>query len=436
MLIRHPEADARMARSRGLADYWPWLLRYPLTGNCLPVIVMLALLITLAMGNSLDLPNGRSMPTTGLPLMAISIIWIVFYGMRVIDHTTRGYATPPPMGSEALYLLGAIKPLALPAMTALSYFALRHAHPGLANAVLAAALFVMPAYLFILATQQQLSSALNPGRWLKLMLVMRAGYLLPCLLLVIGALWLQRLSSGISLALLAACCCYGLFGTAHVLGYLGFKHQHELDLQVDVRDPDEVEREEAHQAQLKTLLQRLHDRQLARDDLSAVRAIQSHGGGPLDAIRFYEELFQALSTQSGPQFIHAAGQRLITLLLAACKPERALDIAEGCLNSHWYFAPANPSELEALLRQAIARRFEDLFDRLLKGAEADQHLAEPGWAKVQFLRAQHQAEARRDDAGALQLLQPLRAMTQHQNHLDFERAARTLEAVLVRRNLK
>ena len=432
MLIRHPEADARMAHSQGLADYWPWLLRYPITGHCLPVIVMLALLITLAMGNSLDLPNGRSMPTTGLPLMAISVIWVVFYGMRVIDHTTRGYATPPPMGSEALYLFGAMKPLALPAMTALSVFALRPQHHGLANVVLAVSLFVMPAYLFILATQQQLASALNPWRWLKLIWVMRAGYWLPCLLLVVGALCLQRLSSGISLALLAACCCYGLFGTAHLLGYLGFKRQHELGLQVDVRDPDEVEREEAHQAQLKALLKKLHDWQLVRDDISALRAVQSHGGGPLDGIRFYEELFQALSTQSSPPLIHAAGQRLISLLLAARKPERALDIAEGCLNSHWYFAPANPAELEALLRQAIAHRFEDLFDRLLKGAEVDQHLTEPAWAKVQFLRAQHQAEARRDDVGALQLLQPLRAMTQHAQHALFERTARTLEALLAR----
>lgn len=432
MLIRHPEADARMARSRGLTDYWPWLLRYPLTGNCLPVIIMLALLITLAMGNAVGLPNGSAMPTTGLPLMAISIIWVVFYGMRVIDHTTRGYATPPPMGSEALYLFGAMKPLALPAMTALSYFALWQQHASLANAVLAAALFVMPAYLFILATETRLASALNPLRWLKLMLVMRLGYLLPCLLLVVGVLCLQGLSSNISLALMAACCCYGLFGTAHVLGYLGFKHQLALGLQLDVRDPDEVAREEAHQAQLEALLQRLRNWRLAGDDAHAVRAIQSHGGGPLDAIHFYEALLQALSTQGSPAVIHATGQRLISLLLAARKPERALDIAEGCLNRHWCFAPANPTELEALLRQAIVRRFETLFDRLLKGAEADQHLAEPAWARVQFLRAQHQAEARRDDAGALQLLQPLRAMTQHAQHAEFERTARTLEALLAR----
>ncbi len=432
MLIRNPEADARMARSRGLADYWPWLLRYPLTGYCLPVILMLALLLTLAMGSSMALPGGFDLPTTGLPLLAICVIWIVFYGIRVIDHTCRGYATPPPMGSESLYLAGAAKPLSLPVMTALGYFALRSSHPSLANTLLTAVLFITPAYLFILATEDRLAAALNPLRWLQVMVTMGLAYLLPCLLLVAGATLLARASGTLSVALLVSGCCYGLFGTAHVLGYLGFKRQHAFGLQVDVRDPDELAREETHQVQLKELLRRLHDWQLAGDETSALHAIESHGGGPRDALLFGEELFLGLSIHGRPLLIHTAGRKLIALLLAARKPERALEIAESCLNQHWHFLPSSPEQLEALLRQAIARRFEDLFDRLLKGAEADQHLAEPSWARVQFLRAQHQAEARRDDLGALQLLQPLRAMTQHAQHAAFERTARTLEALLAR----
>ena len=431
MLIRHPEADARMARSRGLADYWPQLARYPLTGYCLPVILMLALLITLAMQSSMMLPGG--IPDTGLPLLAISVIWIVFYLIRVIDHTTRGYATPPPMGSEALYLAGAVKPLALPAMVSLSYFALAGTHKALADALLAVALFVMPAYLFIYATEERLAAALNPLRWLQVIAVMGAAYLLPCLLLVAGALLLGRISSTAGVALLVSLCCYGLFGTAHVLGYLGFKRQHALGLQVDVRDPDEVEREQKHASQLKELLRRIHDWQLDGGEASALRAIESHDGGPLDAIRFYEELFHALFMHGSPALIYATGRRLITLLLATRKPTRALDIAEGCLNSHWHFMPSNPTQLEALLRQALSLRFEDLYERLLSGAEADQHRAEPAWAGVHFLRAQYQSETRRDDDGALQLLAPLRAMTQHPQHALYERTARTLEALLARK---
>lgn len=430
MQTRHPEADARMARSRGLGDYWPVLARYPLTGYCGPVILMLVLLISLAMSSSMMLPGG--IPDTGLPLLAISVIWIVFYLIRVIDHTARGYATPPPMGSEALHLAGAVKPLALPSMISLSCFALHGTHRTLADVLLALGLFVMPAYLFIYATEERLAAALNPLRWLQVIAVMGAAYLLPCLLLVAGALLVGRISSTAGVALLVALCCYGLFATAHVLGYLGFKRHHELGLQVDVRDPDELQREEQHAAQLKELLARIHDWQRDRDEASAMHAIEAHGGGPLDAIRFFEALFRELLMQGSASVIHAAGRRLVRLLLAARKPGRALDIAEGCLDKHWHFMPDNPAQLEALLRQAITQRFEDLYQRLLKGAEADQHLAEPAWAGVQFLRAQHQSETRRDDPGALQLLQPLRAMTQHPQHALYERTARTLEALIAR----
>jgi len=433
VLIRNPVADARMARSRGVADYLTPLLAYPVSGYCLPVIVMLSLLLVLAMGNTLSAPGGVDIPTTGLPLLAISLIWTVLYGIRVIDHTTRGYATPPPMGSESLYLAAAVRPLALPLMTALSYFALRGHSAGAAETLLGSALFVMPAYLFIFATEERLASALNPLRWLQVMIAMGVAYLLPCLLLVAGALLLPRLSGQIGPALLAACCCYLLFGTAHLMGYLGFKRQHRLGLQVDVRDPDELARETQHASQLQTLLRQLHDWRRERDEASALRAIESHAGGPLDALRFFEAVFLEVSQHGSPALAHATGRRLIGLLLAARKPERALDIAESCLHVHWHFLPSTPEQLEALLRQAIARRFEDLYDRLLQGAEADQHASEPAWAGVQFLRALHQSETRHDDAGALQLLKPLRAMTRHPQHAAFEHLARTLEALQARR---
>lgn len=433
MLTRHPEADARMARSRGLRDYWPQLLRYPLRGYCGPVIGMLVLLLTLALKNTAALPGGGAMPTSGLPLAIICGVLAVFYLVRIIDHTTRGYATPPPMGGEALYLASAVKPLALPAMATLSYFALHEAAPQAARAVLIGTLFLLPAYLFVYATEERLSSALNPLRCLKIIVSMGLAYLLPALLLVAGALLIAQISSRIGTALLLAACGYLLFGTAHVLGYLGFKRQHTLGLQVEVRHPDEVARELKHTAQLKQLLARLRDWQRERDEASALRAIESHGGGPLDAIRFFEALYRELLIQGSPLVIDAAGRRLITLLLAARKPARALDIAEGCLNAHGRFAATNPGELEALLREALRLRFEDLYERLLKATDADQHRAEPRWAGVQFLRAQHQSEGRRDDAGALALLAPLRAMTQHPQHALYERTARTLESLLARK---
>lgn len=426
MQIRDEVADARMARSRGIADYWPWLLRYPLTGYCLPVVLMLALFATLGTGMG-------EIPTTGIPLLCISALLAVFYLLRVIDHTTRGYATPPPMGSEALYLLGTARSLALPAMSAFSYFACRPAHPGLAQALLGFSIFITPAYLFILATEERLSSALNPLHWLKLIAVMRLAYLLPCLLLVAGSLLVSRVSALTGLAGLVALCCYLLFMTAHVMGYLGYKRHHALGLQVDVPDPDQLARERLHIAQLKALLQQVQELLLARDEVGAIEAMARHAGGPLDAIRFHEELFRELGSRGTPLLLHAAGRRLIALLLAAGYDTRALDIAEGCLNRNRWFMPATPAQLESLLRQALKQGLVELYERLLKGAEADAHTHEPGWAGVQFLRAQYAAETLHDDALALQLLQPLRQLTTHPQHARHERFARTLEALLARK---
>ena len=189
MQLKHPEADARMARSRGLGDYWPWLLRYPLTGYSLPVLLMLVAFIGFALGTA-RLPMG--IPDTGLPLLCISLLLAVFYTLRVIDHTTQGYATPPPMGSEALNLFGAMKPLSLPAMMGLSALALHPEHPALLRVLLTSAVLVLPAYLFILATEENLASALNPLRWLKVISVMGFAYLLFAMMILVRP---QRLMS-------------------------------------------------------------------------------------------------------------------------------------------------------------------------------------------------------------------------------------------------
>lgn len=430
MQLKHPEADARMARSRGFSDYWPWLLRYPLTGYSLPVLLMLVAFIGFALGTA-RLPMG--IPDTGLPLLCISLLLAVFYTLRVIDHTTQGYATPPPMGGEALNLFAAMKPLSLPAMTTLSALALHPEHPTLLCLLLVGAGLVLPAYLFILATEENLASALNPLRWLKVISVMGLAYLAPCAALLASGWLLGEAVGTLGLLPLIALCIYLVIGIAHLLGYVGTLHREALGLQRTVQDPDAALREQNHQRQLKALLHYLQQRLQSGDEHSALQAVASHSGGPLDAIRFHEELLLALDTQGSPALIHATGQRLIALLLKAHRAPRALDVAEHCLHRQQGFAPQHPDQLEALLRQALQQGYAERYEQLLENAAADAHAAEPAWSGVQQLRVHHASEVLKDDAEALALMQPLLMQTAHPRAAEFARHAQTLQRLIARR---
>ena len=424
MKLRDDEADARMARAGGVLAYLPWILRYPLSGFCGPVVLMITLFITLAMKSTMILPAG--IPDTGLPLLMITLIWTIYYLMRVIQHTARGYATPPPMTGEVIYLTGGFKPVLLPALAATAYLALRSAYPARAQALLAAAAFVMPAYLFVLATEENLLQALNPLRWLQLIAVTGLAYLLPGLLFSAGVAGLLWVSSSAGITLLVAGLCYLLFMTAHLLGYLGFRRHRQLGLHIEVRHPDEVAREREQADRLASLLVRIENCLQNKDEPGAAREIEAEPGGPVNVRGFFEDLFQSMQARGTTYVQHSAGRRLIAVLLREHRAERALEVAETCLNKNMHFEPQDSAQLETLARQALDGRYYGLFERLLRDIEQRY----PGQAIVvsaQFMRAQYQAEHRNDEAAALALLQPLLAHTGHPQHARIAAYARAMD---------
>jgi len=414
MLNRDPVADARMARSRGIADYALPLLLYPLGGHCLGVIAMLAIFITISLRSAGILPLG--IPDAGLPLLAISLIWTLFYLLEVIRETASGHARAPPLRGEALYLAAGLKPLAFPLMVGAGWLALRTPHPQAALALLAVAAFVLPAYLFILATEDVLLYALDPTRWLRLMATLGASYLLPCAALA-GSVWLLRFAAGwLSGLLLAALCGYLLFAVAHLLGYLGFRRHAELGLALSVKHPDQQAREQEQVLRQQQLLARIDAALLAGDEPAAIKLIETAPGGPLSVRESLEGLFWSLQNKGLTRLVPIAGRRLIAQLLSEQRSQRALEVAETCLNLDPRFQPAQIEQLEALARQAITGRYHELLMRLLQ--HAGDGGRDPRWAGLQFLRAQYLAEHCKDDAGALALVEPLLA------HRDHPQAAR------------
>lgn len=423
MEIRDPAADARMARAQGVLDYLLPLLVYPLSGHSLPVIGLLALLITLSLRTSGTLPLG--IPDAGLPLLAISLIWTQFYLLQVIRETARGHARPPPLGGDALYLAAGLRPLALPLMVGLVWLALRQEQALAAQTLLALGAFVLPAYLFIFATEDRLLYALDPSRWLRLMSQFGLSYLLPCAALASSVALLRLAGGWISGLLFAALTGYLLVGIAHLLGYLGFRRHAELGLALAVPDPDQLAREQAQQHRQQALLKDIDAALLAGDQATAIRLIEITPGGPHDARAFFETLFWSLRHRGLQRLLPAAGGRLIAQLLQEQRVGRALEVAETCLDLDGGFQPASPGQLEILAREAWRGGYHGLFRRLLR--LAGDGGADPRWAEVQLLRAQHLAEQEQDDRAALALIEPLLRHRQHPRAAQFQAYARALQ---------
>lgn len=435
MKLRDDEADARLARTPQVLAYLPWILRYPLSGNCLGVIVMLSLFGALSLKSSMVLPPP--LPDTGLPLLVITSIWTLFYLMRVIECSAQGYATPPPMGADVVYLspLLIFRILLLPALYLNAALWLAPQYPAAPSLFGALAALTVPVYWLILATEDDLAAALNPLRGIAVVLTLGWPYMLACGLLTLLVLMLQTLWGSWATAPLIALAAYLLYASCHLLGYLAY-HQHQrLGLQVAVRHPDEVAREREQKDRIDALLVRIENCLLNHDERGAAREIEAETGGPVSVRQSFEDLFTRLLSRGTPLLQHTAGRKLITALLAEQRKERALEVAETCLNKNAHFEPATVLELEQLARQALAGKYLQTFERLLHHLD-ERYPGDPFLITAQFLRAQARAEQQNDEAGALALLQPLLAHTRHPLHsriAGYARALQNLQARSTRR---
>lgn len=425
MKFRDDVADAHLARTSGVRAYLPWILRYPLSGHALPVVIMISLFIVLAMKSSAILPMG--IPDMGLPLLVITLIWSLFYLLRVMEHSALGHATPPPMDGEVVYLNAGktLSGLFLPLLVAMAVWSLRGDSRAI-TLVLALAAYVMPAYLLILAVDKSLLSALNPLRQVQVIAALGAPYLWACLALSASVALLWMLAGALWQILFVALTCYLLFAVAHLLGFLAYHRHARLGLDVAVRDPDLVAREQEQKDRLERLLVRVENCLQVQDKPGAAREILSEPGGPVSVRQFCEDLWQRILTIGHPLLIHSAGRKLISVLLAENRDERALDIAEVCLNKHSGFEPDSTLQLERLARQALKAKYYELFGRLLRDIEA-RYPGDPITVTAQFLQAQYHAEHRNDDVRARELLAPLLAQKNHSLHPRIAAYARALD---------
>jgi hypothetical protein len=405
-------ADARMARCGGLLAWLPWALGYPLRGFALPVLLMVTLFTALGMNSR---PMTSELPMTGIPLLAITALWMLIYLLAIIRHTARGHALPPPLGGEAAFLIAGFRPLLLPALLLTAYYGVADARAGAAQAVAGLALLVLPAHLFILATEDNLWVSLNPLRWLQT--AIDIGWAYPAgVVLMGGALaGLGAVSGTLALSTLAAITVYATFLFAHLLGFAGFRRQAQLGLHVEVRHPDAVAREQAHHDALRRLLDDVERTLQVADMTAAARVIERAAAVPLGAVPFFEEVFERMLRRGPALLIHTAGRRLVSALLALGRTERALEVVEHCLNRHPHFEPEDPAQIEPLARLALERRYQPLFERLLRDID-QRHPGHPVTITARWLQARQQAEQANDEAAALALLRPALAEAERRQH--------------------
>ena len=402
-----PEADQLMVTTPEVWRYLPKLLYYPVRGYALPIVIVIGALVWIC---------GYA-GIFGIAASGIVFGWMGYYSMGVITRTALGHAIPPPLGTEVLFegekLRLAMLLMYIVAVLMMAYGATRPGHVGWGVLVFVVGVYLLPAFLASLALQPDLLSAMNPITSLNFVWQTGLPYLLACIILA-GVGFLGMVLAGhIAGIFTSMVLVYGLLFICHLIGYVAYHRQDQLNLAVTVERPTEESRAAVAQAQRLAALLAVIDKALAAKDPHAARdAMLKETGADLANPRgLHEDLFEALRLRHEDALSLLQGIRLMQLLAHQKRLPRALDICEQCLDVSKDFVPHPQALVVALAEQAqrdkrtsLFARLDDLVERRLPGSDEA--------ASMQFLKARALAE-QRNDAAALALVAPLLAREQH-----------------------
>lgn len=405
--LQDPEADQLMVTTPQIWRYLPWLFYYPLRGYAMPIVVVMGVLIWIC---------GYA-GIFGFAASSILFGWMGYYSMGVVSRTAQGFAIPPPLGTEVLFegekLRLAMLVMYIVSVLLMTVAATRPGHPGWGVLVFIVGVYLLPAFLASLALQPDLLSALNPLVSLGFVWHTGFAYLLACLALA-GAGFLGVLLSGHLAGIFTSMLLvYGLLFICHLIGYVAYHRQDQLNLAVSVQRPTaESIAAEQQAVRMQALLAEL-DKQLAAKNPQAARdAMLKETGTDLANPRgFHEDLFEALRMRHQDALSLVQGIRLIQLLIHQKRIPRALDICELCLDVSAQFMPHPPALTVPLAEEALRDKRMALFARL--DTLVEQRL--PGTdeaASLQFLKARGLVE-QHQDAAALALVTPLLTRENH-----------------------
>lgn len=371
------QADRRLAGTPSLTAYWPDVLRYPLRGYA-PWILLLAApmvwqcvsLMQVFMAPVLD---GRAVSFVRLlPALLITGVLLLYYLLRIVEHSAEGHGLPPKLDGASLTSGWTVLLQVLLYPTLLLMLCAKPEHAAVAEFITALGLWFWPAHFLILATERELPRALNPLRWLQVMLTLGREYFLLWLALWGSVLLMRELGSRYYGAGVCAVGLYLIFALCHLIGYMAYHRHKALGFRVSVRDPLTEDMEQEQARRLDLVLKRSRDCLQAGDAKAAVAALLAVPPGPANVLAFHEDLLGKLHLRGDTVLIHTQARRMITFHLNAKRSERALEIYESCVNRDRYFDVESPAQLLPLANAALAQKFEELFERIARHAVAER----------------------------------------------------------------
>ncbi len=408
--LDNPEADRLMVSTPQLWRYLPQLIYYPVRGYGLGIVLVMGFLAWLA---------GYAGPF-GIALMGILFGWLGHYCMHVVSQTANGHAVPPPLGTEVLFqgdklrfgllfcYLGTLSLLLIPL--------LRPEHPAWSMLALVSGIYLFPAFIASLALQPDLLAAINPWTWVRFAWQTGLPYFCTSLLLAGMAFLMSFLSGHAGEVVGCMLTLYTLLFVCHLIGYVAYHRQDEIDLAVAVQRPtaeltaalEQVER-------LKEVLA-IVDRHLeAKAPRTALEALMADDGTELANPRgYHEDLFEALRQRRQDALSLLQADRLLQLLAKEKRYSHALDICEQCLDISRDYVPQPASLMVPLAEQAWRDKRLALFVRIADRVQACLPGSDEA-VSIQFLKAQMLVQ-QKQDAAALAILTPLVGRTTHPLH--------------------
>lgn len=402
-----PEADSHLAESASLWRYLPSLLHYPLRGYALGVVVVLGFLFALTLYAGLF----------GIAMLGILLGWLGFYLLEVVGDTASGHALPPPLGTEVfsqfefsrigLLLIYLIFLVLVP-----WYFADFH-HRHDAGWLAVASLFLLPAFVALLALEDHAWDALNPLKLALFIIKTGLAYLLICAVMIAALVVALTLGRHLTSALAYMLLMYCLILVCHTLGFVAYHRQEQLGLTVAVtKASDAARRHAAQQATLKNTLETIDKLAAANNARAATKLILAPVGTVPQPSVFYQELFETLRTRRYTALALITGSHLMQVLARGKRMGHALDIYEQCLDLTSIFEPRTLELSVPLAETALETRRYPLFEKIVAGVVA-RHPGTTTAVSLEFLHARYLAETRKDNAAALTHLQPLLTAETH-----------------------
>lgn len=423
-------ADRQLAGTPRLTAYWPDVLRYPLRGYA-PWVLLLATpmvwqCVSLMQVFFSPVLDGRAVSFVRLlPALVITGVLLLYYLLRIVEHTAEGHGLPPRLDGAALTngWTVLVQVLLYPAL--LLMLCAKLESTVAVEIFTALALWFWPAHFLILASERELPRALNPLRWLQVMLTLGRAYFLLWLALWGSVLLMRELGDRFYGAGICAVGLYLIFALCHLLGYMAYHRHQALGLRVGVRDPVAEDMEQEQARRLDLALKRSRDGLQAGDQQAAIAALLAVPPGPANVLAFHEDLLARLHVRGETELIQAQARRMITFHLNAKRSERALEIYESCLHRDRYFEVETPSQWLPLASAALAQKFEALFERIVRHALAE-HPAHAVALDLQVLRIRHCLDTQHDEEQARKWLEPLLVNPPPAHRLQLEALAQRL----------